>query len=260
MKILKINIYLHRVVFRKTPFFRKINHRFSVEVAIISLSYLNFLILQGLVYRLVDKHAPSLWERMFNRASTSLSRTYHRVTARRVRHCYTCVRITVTSRVPANERRSVHAARSCSDVVTVPPRLLSPPPSRPPRRPFPSCVPSALLVDTIDEQLYPAFTSGASDFTRLQRCSSNRAVNTASRACTAIDTLSISHPLSLYLVANRTRSTRYRDSDVIWISPSLWNVNTIRMSRSDRYQRCLAMVNWSLFTRGRFFLRSISRN
>ncbi|RLU20176.1 hypothetical protein DMN91_006783 [Ooceraea biroi] len=37
-------------------------------------------------------------------------------------------------------------------------------------------------------------------------------------------------------------STRYRDSGVIRISPGLWDVNTIRISRSDRYQRCLALV------------------
>jgi len=81
--------------------------------------------------------------------------------------------------------------------VTVPPRRFCPlssssssfssssssldtPPTFPvARRPLPP--PPPPFADTIGERLYPAFTSGAGDFTRLQRCSSKRAVNTASR-------------------------------------------------------------------------------
>jgi len=121
------------------------------------------------------------------------------VTARRVRHCYTYARITVTSRAsPANERRSVHAAhaRAARDRHGPTPALLPPllllllllfllllsrHPADLPRCASPSPPPPPPFADTIGERLYPAFTSGAGDFTRLQRCSSKRAVNTASR-------------------------------------------------------------------------------
>lgn len=118
----------------------------------------------------------------------------------------------MTSRVPINERRSVHAARSWSSGVTVvtPPHL------------------DTLFlssVATITEQLYPTFTSGASDFTRH------------SDARVTVQWTQYHLPQSILFDTTFCHYILclikwYRDSNVIRISSSLWNVDNLsRMLR-----------------------------
>lgn len=95
-------------------------------------------------------------------------RQYRRASRRVARHCHMYVRTMTSRKIPANERRSVHVARSCSiTVVTPPPPPPCPPLSQPVSSPstFPSsCVP---FVDTIAERVCPPsiYGRGVGDFT-----------------------------------------------------------------------------------------------